>query len=229
MANHLKSLNAPASWPVKRKTTKFSLRPLPGKPMHECMPMGLVFKNLLKDARTMKEVKAIMNDKEILVDGRRVKDPKYPLGLMDVLSIPVSDEQYVLLVNESEKLCLQKIDKKESSFKVSKIIGKTVLKGGKMQLNMYDGKNIIVKDGKFAVGDSAVLSLPDYKIRDTLKLEKGSYAFLTSGSHTGQHGSIENVSASGLVKIKTKKEEFETPRESVYVVGKKEPVVKFKE
>ena len=74
-----------------------------------------------------------------------------------------------------------------------------------------------------------MLSLPDYKIRDTLKLEKGSYAFLTSGSHTGQHGSIENVSASGLVKIKTKKEEFETPRESVYVVGKKEPVVKFKE
>ena len=227
MAKHLKSLNVPASWPVKRKATKFMLRPSPGKPMTDSLPIALVFKNLLKYTKTMKEVKTILMDQEILIDCKRIKDPKSPLGIMYILSIPVSEEYYTLLISKAKKLYLHKIEKKDTANKVCKIIGKTMVKKGKMQLNLYDGKNFLVKEGKYTIGDSVVLSLPDQKIKDILKLEKGNYALLTKGSHVGMHGIIQEISV--LVKIKTKTAEFETTKESVFVIGKKESMVAFKE
>ena len=219
---HLKALAAPVTWPVKRKGVKFILRPQPGKKFEFSMPVALVFKTLLKYCKTMKEVKSILQDKEILVDGTRTKEPKFLLGVMDVLSLPVSGEHYRMLISRSRKLHLHQITKEESSVKISKILGKTTLKGRLTQLNLNDSRNIILKEDNYKVQDSLLISLPDQKIKAHYPMEHGSYAYIVSGSHVGEHGGIVAVTKD-LVKVKLKDSEFETPKESVIVVGKDKP------
>ena len=216
---HLKALAAPVTWPVKRKGVKFILRPSPGKKFEFAMPLALVFKTLLKYCKTMKEVKSILQDKDVLVGGTRTKEPKFLLGLLDVLSLPVSGEYYRMLISKSRKLYLAPIKKEESAFKVSKIVGKTTLKGKLVQLNMDDGRNLLVKEDKYKVQDSLLLELPGQKIKSHYPMEHGAHVYIISGSHVGEQGKVQSVNK-GLVKIKSKDSEFETPKESIIVVGK---------
>jgi small subunit ribosomal protein S4e len=221
---HLKTLTVPVTWPIKRKGQIFVVRPRPNKSAASGMPISLVFKDLLKYAKTAKEVKTILSDKEVHIDGKRRKDMRYVVGLMDVLSMPVLNEHHRMLLNKNGKLELVKITQEESGLKLAKIIGKKVLKGKRLQLNLSDGRNLLVKDDKYAVGDSLLLKLPG-EIVEAFKIEKDSYAFLTKGSHTGYHGVIEDIK-NNIVTIKTKDGKFETPKESVFVVGKNKPSIK---
>ena len=222
---HLKTLTVPTTWPIKRKEKKFIIRPLSGKKFSMAMPLSLIFIDMLKYCKTAKEVKTILRDKEIFVDGKRKKNQKDSLGVMDVLSIPLSKENYRMLINKYGKMCLISISDEESKEKVCKIIGKKVLKKGKTQLNLFDGRNILVKEDKYNIGDSVLIKLPIQEIKDSFKLEKGNYGYLTGGSHIGDHGSIESISK-GMVTIKNKEGVFETPKEYVFVIGKTKPSIK---
>ncbi|MFH2019812.1 MAG: 30S ribosomal protein S4e [archaeon] len=222
---HLKALAAPVTWPIKRKENKFVLRPKPGKKFEFSMPVALIFKNLLKYCKTMREVKSILHDKEILIDGRRTKEPKALVGIMDTLSLPLSGENYMLLISRSKKLFLLAVGKEEIGKKVCKIIGKTTLKKNQVQLNLFNSVNLIVKEDKYKLGDSVVISLPDQKILKHLELAKDAYVFVISGSHVGEHGTVVGVENS-MIKIKMQSAEFETPKETVFVVGHKTPEIK---
>mgnify|MGYP004000245325 CR=1 FL=1 len=222
---HMKTLTVPVSWPVKRKSSRFTLRPNPGKSFELSMPIALVFKNLLRYAKTMKEVKTILMDKEILVDGKRVKKPKQLVGLMDTVTIPISNENYRMLIKKSKKLYITEISKEEAKIKICKITGKTLLKKGQVQINLFDGRNVLVKKDEFKVGDSVILSLPDQKIKSILKFEKGAYVFMIGGSHVGEHGIIEKIDERAII-IKTKEDSFETPKSTVFVVGKSKSEIK---
>ena len=86
---HLSRLAVPRTWQVKKKGIKWISRPLPGAhAMDRSVPLNFVFRYLLDYARTNKEVKHILNNQEIFVDGVRRKNPRFAIGIMDVLSIP---------------------------------------------------------------------------------------------------------------------------------------------
>ena len=72
------------------------------------------------------------------------------------------------------------------------------------------------------------MEIPKQKIKENYKLEKGSYAYLIKGKHIGAHGVIQEISKEGqkMVTIKTKDRVFETPKESVFIIGKDKPAVK---
>ena len=137
--NHLKATKAPITWTLKRKNVKFVIRPLPGKQMKFSMPIALVFKNLLNKVTTTKEVKYILNNQEVLVDGKRKYDVKDVVGLFDVLSLKKSKENFRILLNEHGKLIAVSIDNKEAGIKLQRVEDKTIMKKGLVQLNLSDG------------------------------------------------------------------------------------------
>ena len=54
--NHLSRLNAPKSWPIKRKGIKFITRPGAGAHcLDEGISLSLVIKELMKYAKTLKD------------------------------------------------------------------------------------------------------------------------------------------------------------------------------
>ena len=226
MKMHLKRLNMPRTWQVERKTIKFITRPCPGPhKLNNCITLDFMLKEFLKYAKIRKEVKHVLNNGKILVDKRQIKDYKFPIGLMDVIDVVELNEHYRILLDENGKFVMAKISKDNSGMKFCKIIGKTVLKKNKVQLNFVDGRNIIVDKDGYKVGDTAIIDLNTGKIKKHLKLEQGASVMLTAGKHIGKVGVVEKLNQydgmrESTIIFKDAEGSVETLKEYCYVIDK---------
>lgn len=224
MKNHLKTIAAPKTWSVKRKEKKFVVRSNPGPHnLFTSIPIAVLIRESLGYARTMKEVKFILNNKTVLVNNIQRKDPKFPVGFMDVISFTELKDNYRILYSIQGKLVAKKIPEEEKSLKIAKIKNKTSVKG-KFLLNLHDGTNIEMPNGSFSPGDSVVYDLDKKIMKDYIKLDKGVFVFLTQGKHIGKSGVVEEVSAE-KVKVKSGDTVFETKKDYAYVIGTTKPLV----
>ncbi|MEM0449001.1 MAG: 30S ribosomal protein S4e [Methanomassiliicoccales archaeon] len=232
MTRDMKRLTAPRSWPVPRKVAHWIAKPSPGPHgVEESMPLVVVLRDILKVADTAKEVKRILRNRDVLVDGRVVTDHEFPLGLMDVLSIPKLGQHYRMMLDRNGKFRPVKVPEGKHTWKLCRIEGKTTVSGGRTQLNLHDGRNLLVSKDVYKVGDVLKLEVPSQKILDTYKLAKGSTALITSGSNVGQLEVVEEyivqrTVAPNLVKFRDGKV---TIKDNVFVVGSKAPEVELPE
>ncbi|MBW3003305.1 30S ribosomal protein S4e [Candidatus Woesearchaeota archaeon] len=225
---HLKRLATPRTWPIKRKGVKFITRPLPGK--HEFrlgMPINAALEKLMKITKTTKETEKILYHKEVLVDGRKVTDKKTIVGLMDVISIPLTKEHCRIVLDENGWITSIPVDAKESGLKICKILNKHVVRG-KIQVNLMDGRNILMDKDDYKVGDSLLISVPEQKVESHLKFENGCLVYLISGGHIGVIGTVIDTKDEALVCKTADNVEFETIKKHAVVIGKDKPALKIK-
>jgi len=224
MRNHLKKIAAPRTWMIDRKKNTFITKPRSGPhPINASLPLGVVLRDVLKYARAVSEVKKLLNNKQVLIDGKRRKDHHFPVGLFDILSFPDIKKKYRLLLDKKGRLNLKEIDFKESDIKPCKVVKKTILPKNKLQLNLFDGKNIHT-DKKCNVGDTVVITLPDQKVKEVLELKKGALVFLTKGKHTGDCGPLQEIKNNQAIYQKDK-ENIETLKKYLFVLGDKKLVI----
>lgn len=225
MKSHLKRLATPKTWKINRKEKVFIVRPNPGAHSFERgLPLNVVLKELLKLVKTTREVKKVLKNNLVLVDGKRRENHHFLTGLFDVLSIPELKRSYRMLLNKRGKLQVKEISPEEGGFKPCKVVGKKVLTKGKTQLNLHDGKNIICKEQKVKVGDTLVLTLPQLEIKEILPLKAGANVFLIKGKHIGEVGILKEIKGREAVYL-ADNEEIETARDYLFVVGDKKPVI----
>lgn len=224
MSRHLKRLNAPKSWVILRKTTKYIAKPLPGAhKLSESMPIVLVLKQL-GHAQTSAEAKKLLNAHHVLVDGRRVKDLKAPVGLLDSISLPSSNEYYRITVDEKERLQLVPIPKTEAILKLCKVVNKTMVAGGKTQFNLNDGRNILADSKTANTGDTLMIEVPSQKILQRIPLEKGVLVFLLGGKHIGTFGTVEKIENDEITFMQNGRA-IVTAKKYALVVGKDKPLI----
>ena len=222
--NHLTRLAAPKTWPIKRKGIKFITRPNPGAyTLREGISLNLVMERLLKYAKTSRESKKILNSGKIFINGKIVKNHRYSLGVMDVLSIPELKEYYLLIKNTKNKFKLMKLNEKDARGRTTKIVNKTIMGKGKVQLNFFDGRNLIVDNDSYKTGDSLVISFKDKKILNHLKLEKGSMIYIIKGKRAGMVGKLIDFKklneGKTNVLFESEGEKIETSKDYVLVIG----------
>lgn len=222
---HLRRLTMPKTWPIMRKKIKYITRPEPGKKFEYSLPISIVLKDIIGLCKTTREVKYVIQNKEVLVDGRRVKEIKYPVGLMDVVSLPETKKNYRIILTAKGKLGVAEIDDKEAAKKIMKIMGKRIVKK-KMQLNLLDSRNILVDKGEFSVGGSVSFEVPSQKVLGHYKLEKGSYVLLIAGKYSGHQGTIEEVADNNIIINLTDGKKVETVKRYAFVIGKEKPEIK---
>ena len=234
MSKHLKRLNAPRAIQLHRKEEKWTVKASPGPhPLEESIPLGLLVRDYLDLADTLRETKRIITSGEILVDGVKRKNHKFPCGLMDVISIPKTKKDYRVLFNRRGKLTLVPIASKDATWKLCRIENKTIVKGKQIQLNLHDGRNKLVKKDEYKTGDVLKLSFKDQKIDDTFKFEKGTVSIIIGGSHIGEVANIEDIevissSKPNLTKMKGKSD-FSTLQDYVFPIGKAKPIIELPE
>jgi len=140
---------------------------------------------------------------------------------MDTLSIPSANLYFRIIYSNSGKFILHPIKKEEAETKPAKIIGKTVLKKNKLQINFYDGKNIITDKKDYKVGDTLILQ--KNQIKKHVPLKEGASVYLTGGKHVGYSGKLKKiVKLNGLAKDKVLitigKETVETAKDYAFAV-----------
>lgn len=229
MSRHQKRVTIPKNWPIPRKTHKWSTKNRPGPHSGEnSIPLLVVVRDMLKLADNAREAKRVLNEGNVLVDGRIKKDYKFPVGIFDVISLPKLDIQYRMLLDEKGKFNLHKLEPGEVR-KLTRIEDKTILKGGRTQLNLSDGSNIIVEDG-YSTGDSLVLSIPDKDIVERIEFKEGNLAMVLGGSHSGEIGTVKEIeivrsSRPNRVMI-SGRNDFETIVDYVFMIGIDKPAIK---
>lgn len=226
MSKHLKRLAIPNSWTLAKKESKYVTRPHPTRSFDMSMPINLVLRDLLKIAKTTKEVKGILGHSYVFVNGKRATDEKQVMGFMDIFEIKGSEQSYRMLLDAKGKLYLHAIKGDETKFRPVKIIGKTLLKGAKMQLNLSDGYNLLVEKGDFKVGDSVLLETPGNKIREVIALKKGAAVCMTAGSHIGKVGNVLELE-DGKITFKSGNETLKTATRYAFAVGNEKPMITF--
>lgn len=198
--SRLKRKPAPRLWPIHRKEYVWVVKPSAGPhSLERCLPLSLVLRDVLGLATTRKEAKKIISQGKIHVDGQIKRKDTFPVGLMDVISIPELSKFYRLLPSH-KGLFLSSISKEESSFKLVRVENKTVVKDGVAQISLHDGSNLRIR------GDSENQAKVDYETFDTLKMElsgrqiidrlgtkKGNMAIITGGKNMGKTGRIVEI------------------------------------
>jgi len=197
MKKHQKRIAAPRSRRIERKTAYWTVKPRPGPhPGDRSVPLLLLVRDVLKLADNSREAKRVLNEGNIIVNGRVRKDHKFPVGVFDVLSIPVLKTNYTALLDEKGKLSLVKMTKKEESRKLCRVNDKRMLKEGTIQLNLHDGGNILPGEKlgeQIKTHDSLLISLSDNKILQHFAYKEGSKVMVVGGKHSAQTGEIEEI------------------------------------
>lgn len=216
----MKTIASPRSWPVHRKENTWIAAPRGGHSVEYALPMGTVMRDLLKITKTRKESRYIILNKEVLVNGKKIKNEKAQFGLLDVLAFPETKQYYTLVLNRRGKLQLKEISEADAKTKVASIISKTYLPNKKVQLNLFGGLNILVDKDTYGVGDAIVVSLVDNKIKEHIKLEKGAKLYLITGKNIAQIAEITTVDKSVVMCKDEDGDEFKVDKKGVFVIGK---------
>ncbi len=229
----LKRLNTPKFLQIKRKHGKFFITPSPGPhPSRFCLPLLHIVRDLLEIVDNYREAKKLIGLGNFKVDGKVVKDKTFPVGLMDVLSIVKTNTHYRVLPDSHHGLILHEIPEAESTFKLCRITQKTTLKGGNIQLNLHDGRNIFisVKDPKnpkediYRRMDVLKITIPEQEILKVLKFKEGNLAIIISGKNIGQLGKILTIlkrfgPKASTVSIQHNSEHTETLYDYTFIIG----------
>ncbi len=238
MSRHWKREVAPGFWPIPRKRFVWAIKPAPGPHRaDESLPLASIVRDVLKLAKTRREAKTIIGRGEVRVDGRIIREDRYPVGLMDVLEIPAIKEAYRILPSR-KGLGLAKIPAEEANVKLCKISGKTTTRGGHLQLNLHDGRSILVRirdprnpvEDVFKVGDSLLVSLPDQKILNHVRMEKGVLALAVKGGSMGRIGRVVEIRRGTMLSprrivLEDRQGSFETLYEYVFPIGTEKPLI----
>ena len=197
----LKRKPAPRFWPIHRKEAVWIVRPSSGPhSLEKCLPLSIVLRDLLELAETRKESKKIITQGKIYVDGKvRLKDD-FPIGLMDVISIPDMKKFYRVLPSH-KGLLLNPISKEKASFKLMRIEDKTLVKNENSQVALHDGTNILVKaeapehasEVVYETFATLKVALPEKQVLEQIKTKKGNIAIITGGKNIGKQGKIVEI------------------------------------
>ena len=230
--SRLKRAASPPIWRIHRKGGRFVPKPSPGPHgKSQGMPLLMIVRDVLKIAKNSKEAESIIKSGEILVDGRIRVDPRVPVGLMDVVEIPVIGKSYRMVPSKASPLTLLGIPNDEKAKKLCEVKSKKSEKGGKFQCGFNDGRSILVNgEVNLKVGDSSLIEIPSQSIVRNFGLKIDSLVIITGGQSRGMIGKVSHIkrgsiSRRGMATISVAGVNTEVPLKMVMVVGDEKPVI----
>ena len=229
-SGHLKRLVAPRSWNIARKERTWTTKPMPGKHSLEgALPISTILRDYLKVCDNNREAKIILHNRDVFVDQRVVNKPKFPVGLMDVISIPKIKLHARAMLDKHGRIEFVPIKAADSKWKLARVENKRNIKGGHTQINLHDGTNILSKE-KVKTGDVLQLDLPDLKVKKVLKFKKGAQSLIIGGAHVGSISTIMGEETTRSTKPNlVMYENFQTIRPYSFVVGEKKAMISLPE
>lgn len=222
MSLHQKRLSSSKVLSIPKKEHKWVTRSNPGPHAKDkSLPLLVAVRDNLGLCDTGREARRIIGNREVIVDMAPTRDFKRPVGLMDTISVPKAKQYYRVLLDRKGRLRLVAIEEVDAAWKLVRIENKNTIRGGRTQLNMHDGRNILLEKDEYKTGDVLKIELPSQKILSHYPMEKGAVAMVISGSHTGGMSTVEQQvltrgSAQDLIIFA---DGFSTVKRNVFVVG----------
>ncbi|KAI0233209.1 40S ribosomal protein S4, X [Lamellibrachia satsuma] len=223
---HLKRLNAPKHWMLDKLGGVFAPRPSTGPhKMRECLPLVVFLRNRLKYALTYDEVKKIVNQRLIKVDGKVRTDKCYPAGFMDVISIERTGENFRLVFDVKGRFAVHEITPEEAKYKLCKVKKLQVGPKGVPFLITHDARTIRYPDPLVKVNDTVQVDIASGKIKQFVKFDVGNVCMITGGHNLGRVGIVthreRHPGSFEIIHVKDNQgHAFATRINNVFLIGK---------
>lgn len=237
---HLKRFNTPGFLQIERKTKVFTIKPEAGPHAKRfCIPVGILLRDVLKVSNNFRESKFLLNSKKVLVDKKVITNYRFPIGLMDVVEIPDLNKAYRVFPSATSGFLLSEITKEEAKFKLCRINNISTVASGNLQLNLHDGRNILIKVDSpskkpnipYKTRGTIKISIPDQAILDYFPMEEKAYTIIYKGKNIGKMGKVSTISKRFGVNSSTAEieqdggEKISTAYDFTFVLGKNSPSV----
>ncbi len=215
---HINRLASSKYLKIYRKTSAYVTKPAPGRHSLEAnISISTVLREKLGVANTLREVKRLLQSGSIKINGKVIKEPKYPIGFGDLLELVPSKEQYRVSVSKGGTFALEKGGSKQ----IFKVVGKYIASKGKVMIRLDNG-TVVHSDKEVHVNDS--IELKNGKPGSIIKMENGKRCFVVKGTHASESGVIKNINSGSaqrdpLVRIEGSTGEFETLLDNIMVVA----------
>jgi len=197
---HMKRVAAPSSWMLDKLTGVWAPKPSAGPhKQRECLPLTILLRNRLKYALNFKEAKTILIQRLLKVDGKIRTDHTFPAGLMDVVSLDKTKENFRLLYDTKGRFALHKISPEEASYKLLRVM--SVQKGahGVTQCVTHDGRTVRFPHPEVKANDTIKFDLKTQAIAaelpdapNHLKFETGNLCMIIGGNNIGRVGILQH-------------------------------------
>jgi len=187
---------APSAWCLEKLKGVYATRPSTGPhKLRECLPLSILLQSRLKYALNNADCIKICKDKDanIKVDQKVRRDHRFPLGFMDVVSIPKTGENFRILYDIKGRFQPHSIDVNEAGFKLCKVTKKTLGKNKIPYVVTHDGRTIRFPHPDIKINDSLKLNLSTNEVDGLIKLENGSSVFCTGGNNIGRVGVLQHI------------------------------------
>ena len=129
-----------------------------------------------------KETKQICMEKLVKVDGKVRTDVNYPVGFMDVVEIPKSNDTFRLIFDAKGKFVLHKIDAAEATYKLCRVRSVATTLKKVPYVVTHDSRTIRYPDPLIKVNDVVKVDIATGKIIDFIKFAAGKVAMITKGA-----------------------------------------------
>jgi len=222
---HLKRLDAPKHWMLDKISGKWAPRPRAGPhKLRECLPLIILLRNRLKYALTAREVKYILMQRLIKVDGKVRTDSRFPSGFMDVITIEKTGEHFRLLYDTKGRFSIQRITEEESKYKLTRVEKLQTLPGDVPVLFTNDARTIRYPHPDIKIHDTVKLDIETGKITERIPFEIGNLAMAIGGHNLGRVGVVvsreRHPGSFDIVHIKDAKgHAFATRLSNVFILG----------
>lgn len=220
----LKRQLAPRFWQVNRKSARFILNTMPGPHTRKfSYPIGVVLRDLLHVCSNIREVKRSLNKGLISVDGKMIRHPNFPIGLMDTLEIKPSNQSYRFVPSNGIPLFPIEINSDEKNLKLEKIKSKVTSKENLYQYCLHDGRTFLSKES-YNVNDTCLIDLPKFGIKNHVELKEGCTVIVTRGENAGNIGKVEEIKSGSFslpkrVLVSMGEKTVELPIDIVMAIG----------
>jgi small subunit ribosomal protein S4e len=241
-SRHLKRLAAPTGWRIPRHEHSWTVRTRPGPhPSNESIALLNLVREMLSPNYVAREAKRVLYEGKVLVDGVARRDYKFPVGLMDVVTIPVIGRAFRVVPFPKLGLSLQQIGKSEAEFKLCSVVNKTLVKGGDLQVNLHDGRNIVIRKGKaeedlskIETHDTLKIEVPTQKVLDIVRYQVGTIVLVSGGKNVGLSGRVQEINkpkgTSMTTSVTLKMDDgttMEVPLNYTFAIGKEAPLISY--
>ena len=229
----LKRQMAPLFWGITRKNKRLVVTVNPGAhKKNSSIPSAVFLRDMLKTVNTLREAKFAIYNGKVTVDGVKRKSLHHGIGLMDVIELDGIKEVYRLVPKNGTLLQPIIINDDEKTKKLVQVKSKTIIKNGKTQIGFHDGRSLI-DETDISLWDTCVLQVPEQKIIDIVKLEKGIQVLITRGGNAGKIGVVDEIKEGTFVLPKRviltfEDRQIEIPVNLIMPIGKDKPVIQIR-
>nr|CAB3265763.1 40S ribosomal protein S4-like [Phallusia mammillata] len=210
---------------LDKLTGVFAPRPSTGPhKLRECLPLSIFLRNRLHYALTYTEVKRILMQRLVKVDGKVRTDTTYPAGFMDVITIEKTGENFRLVYDVKGRFAVHRITNEEAKYKLCKVKKIGTAQKGIPYLTTHDARTIRYPHPDIKINDSVVVDIASGKITSFVRFDSGQMCMITGGHNLGRVGIVQHrerhPGSFDIVHVKDSQGHlFATRLSNVFIIG----------